>query len=431
MKNINLRTYLSKCYHFLFHEDITEEAILFLKNISFVTVGTIVTIAFTFTFNILAGRLLGPSTYGHYGLVQSVSMFLYIPMLMGISTAMVKYNSEKIDVKRQRTIISTSFTLTVLSTAIFCILYIIFAEKITNLISISKNELNIAIIFAILFTFYTLTSNSLRSLHDMKTLSLLRPMYGIIMLGTFLALIKTNHMSYISMILSVLLSYLVISAIIIIKYRPYFQLKLDTQWAKKLIKYSNLTIMGGISCILYSNIDKILINRYMGTQEIGIYSSYYFASINVASMLTGIFITVFFPTISKLGDKKSILHKINLGIRYVVILAIPCLFLSQYVILKLYGSEYPIDIGLILLFILTSILFVCNEVYVWFFNSLGINGVKLTLISALTIAIFDIFLNILLIPIFGLYGAIEATALAYIFGLATLYTLYKKIKIEY
>ena len=76
-------------YRKIFHEEISSEVEKFIKNLSYVGIGTIIASIFSFSYNILAGRWLGPSEYGTFTLIQSVAMFLYIPMLLGFHTAMV------------------------------------------------------------------------------------------------------------------------------------------------------------------------------------------------------------------------------------------------------------------------------------------------------------------------------------------------------
>jgi len=85
--------------------------------------------------------------------------------------------------------------------------------------------------------------------------------------------------------------------------------------------------------------------------------------------------------------------------------------------LKLYGEDYPIDFPLMFIFAITSILVTWYGIYAWIFNSQGNKGVKFTLLGTGTIAIANILLNIYLIPHYGLYGAIVATAFAYCVGM--------------
>ena len=82
-------------YERLFHEKVSHEVEKFIKDLSYLGIGTLIATVFSFSFNILAGRWLGPSEYGSFTLVQSVAMFLYIPMMLGFHAALVKYNCRK------------------------------------------------------------------------------------------------------------------------------------------------------------------------------------------------------------------------------------------------------------------------------------------------------------------------------------------------
>ena len=112
-------------YRKIFHEEVSFEVEKFIKNLSYVGIGTVIASVFSFTYNVLAGRWLGPSEYGTFTLVQSVAMFLYIPMLLGFHTAMIKYNAEKDDILRQRCIISTTYILVLLFTVVSLLAYFI------------------------------------------------------------------------------------------------------------------------------------------------------------------------------------------------------------------------------------------------------------------------------------------------------------------
>src|SRR5690606_33142482 len=119
-------------------EEVSPEVEKFIKNVSYVGIGTIIASIFSFSFNILAGRVLGPAEYGAFTLVQSIGMFLYIPMLLGFHTALVKYNSEKIDYFRQRNIISTTYIIVFLFTSVSILFYMVLYKEIITIFSISS-----------------------------------------------------------------------------------------------------------------------------------------------------------------------------------------------------------------------------------------------------------------------------------------------------
>ncbi len=416
-------------YERVFHEKISNEVKTFLKSLSHVATGTLVAAVIGFAFNILAGRILGPAEYGKFTLVQSVAMFMYIPMLLGFNTAMVKYSSEKEDFDRQSKIISTTYILISIFTIASVTIYSIFSSQLSKIFSIPFELFYLSLVFAVLFVFYTITTSTLRSLFKMKTLAIFQPIYAAILLFAFLFFIFGNNLlSFKSVIYSAFLAYGIVGAILLIFFlRKYLRFQFDKSWASTLARYSMFAVIGGLSSVFYTNIDKILINRYMTVTDVGVYRAYFAASINMAGLFFGIFNTVFFPTASKYQDREVIFNRINKLVPYLIGLGTPLILLCEFIIIKLYGSQYLLNLGLMLIFAFTSILVVWYSLYDWTFCSQGIRGVKLVNIGTITIAILNVLLNIYLIPRLGLYGAIVSTTASYAAGICCLSLLKRKI----
>jgi len=139
------------------------------------------------------------------------------------------------------------------------------------------------------------------------------------------------------------------------------------------------------------------------------------------SMFSGILVTVLFPLISGCEEKRSILKRYESLVPYIILLGIPLLSITQIITLKLYGDNFELDLRLVLLFSITSVLFSWYDIYGWIFNSIGIEGAKLTMYGTIIIAVVDIILDICLIPPFGLEGSIIATAVSYCVGLVVIH----------
>ncbi len=301
-----------------------EEVKNFVKNLSFVGLGTIFSTIFSFLFNIIAGRILGPSGYGSFTLVQSIAMILYIPMLLGFNTAMIKYCAETTDHDRLSRIISTTYITVVFLTVISVIIYVIFTNQLTASFSVNQEIIWLSIIFAVLFVFYTLTTSTLRGLHLMKGFALFQPIFGFILLSTFFIFIYIQPPSFEAMVYANYLAFGAIGCVIVIIFlKKYLAFRVDRLWLSTAWRYSNFALIGGLAFTLYSNIDRILINYYMDVESVGIYGVYYYASFAVIGLFSGIFTTVFFPTASKILDKKIIYSKLNKTIPYLLILGIP------------------------------------------------------------------------------------------------------------
>ncbi len=389
------------------------------EDVFYVGLGTIFTASCSYIFNILAGRILGPSLYGEFTFIQSLAMFLSIPMQMGFITAMVKYSAEKDDLTRQRIIISTSYIAVFIFVSISLFFYFLFAAQIQAITLVSEEIYQVAVILGLLYVLFTLTFNTLRGLLQMKKYSLIRPVYGIILLSSFLLFIVTHFYSLESMIFSMYLAYGITSLIILgFLVRKYIRLQFDRTWAIKMFHYSNYAMIGGVAFIVFSNIDKILIERYMTIADVGIYGAYYWAFLTFSTLFSTIFVTVLFPVASAYENKEIIFKRINKIVPVSSILAFPLIIAFGFLVIIFYGSEYPFNLGWALLFGIASIVIFIDGVYVWLMNAVGNRGVKVSSFAAVILAIVNVVLNVLLIPLMGLVGAITAKIIAYIISLS-------------
>ncbi len=418
---------LSFFYQLIFKEPMNEEAKNFTKNISYVGLGTILSTIFSFIFNILAGRILGPSGYGSFTLIQSIGMILYIPMLLGFSTAMIKYCAECKDPVYLNRMISTTYLAVFILIAISVVIYGVFINQLVTFFSTSQEIFILAIIFSVVYVFYTLQISTLRGLHLMKGYALFQPIFGIILLTTFLILIVIQPPSFLAMVLANYLAYGIVGGIVVIVFlKKYLMINFDRQWLAKAWRYSNLALIGGLSFTLYSNVDRILINHFIGVESVGIYGVYYYSSFAVIALFSGIFTTVFFPTASRISEKNLIYRKLNQLAPYLLIFGIPGTLLSEFVILQFFGKEYPINPWLMILFAVAAVLVTWYTILAWFFNAEGVNGARITVTGTMIIAVTNIVINLLLIPRIGLYGAIGATIISFTFGLC--YNYYCGVK---
>jgi len=406
---------LEYIYKKIFGEETTPRISSFISDFQVVAIGSGIGTFLGLVFQVLAGRILGPSEYGLFSLVQSVAMFLYVPMLLGFNTAMVKYNSEKEDIERQTKIISTAFIIVISLTVISSALYFLFRSHFVRMFSISDNLFCLAIIFAVLFTLYTIATEIVRSLFKMKILAICQFAYPAIMLSVFLLFVLTKPiLSFKSVAYSTFFAYGAVSVVLLTVFlRKYLKLLFSKEWAGTLSKYSLFALTGVISCAIYANIDKILINKYMTTTDLGIYKAYYLSSINLAGLFSMAFNIVFFPTASKYENKRMLFHKINKLVPYIIAIGLPLILVCEFVILKFYGKQYYLNPLWLMLFAIASIIVVIDGLYGWFFNSISNKGVGLTAFAAAVLASVNFGLNFILIPLIGIAACVVSIIISF------------------
>jgi O-antigen/teichoic acid export membrane protein len=423
-----LNSLISKFYWFIFKEDISLEEQKIFNNILLLGTGTIISIFLLFPYNILTVRILGPTEYGKFTIIQSSSMLLYIPMCICIYVAITKYISEQKGKEEISVIISTGYLLIGIFLILATFIYFLFYQNLSNILSLSGEALFYSIILAILFVLYTVTTSTLKGLFLMRYLSVFQPIYGFILITVFGSIVLLGNTTYLSMFFALASGYFIIGIVIILlKIKDYLHFNFNIVIAKKLLHYSVFTVIAGISFSIYTNIDKILINKFLSVTDAGIYSAYYYAAFTAPMVFYGVFNTILFVYSSKYKQKRVILSKIDKLIPFLICCGIPMSFFAEFLILNLYGSEYPIDIYLMILFSVSCVLVIWYGLNDWVVSSEGISGIKLTSISAISIAVSNLILNYFLIQKIGLFGGVISSILSFLIGLGFIYYLRRKI----
>jgi O-antigen/teichoic acid export membrane protein len=292
------------------------------------------------------------------------------------------------------------------------------ATPLSHLFSISINLFYLAVAFAVLFVFFTLTMSAVRGLNRMRAYSVFQIVYGPIVLISFLVFIFNHQLSFETMVFPILAAYISLTiCTYFIFIRKLARWKFDISTAKMLWKFSIFSAIGGLSYAFYTNVDRIMIGRYLPVGDVGIYAAYYTASINIAGLFWGMFNMVYFPTISGYENKGTIFVRINKLIPFLISLGIPFLIICEYIVLKLYGASYSLNIFWMLFFSVTSICVIVDGLYGWLLQAIGLQGIKITSIAAVVIAVVNTGLNLILIPKFGIAGAIICLMISYIISI--------------
>lgn len=401
-------------------QEINTEIRRFIANLSIVGIGTLCSTGIIFAINIYAGRVLGPVEYGTFNLVVSISMMLCIPMMMGLASTEMKLLSVTMGSDQHRKIIFNIFLLFIIFTLTTIFFYNIFLEDIARTFSTSTDIVKIAILFGIVYVTYTLMQRCLLGLHKMNLYSYSIILYALITGSVFIVAISISKTSG-SMIVSYFISYLVTSLVILYLLRDHFHLALDIPVIKEIGSYNILYAFGGLSYMVYTNIDKILINKFLTPYDLGVYSVYQFSSVNIMVLFSSIFTMVFFPTINKYSNKNFIFKMLVKGCLIYAIAGLPFIMLIQFLILLVFGDKYPISIGSIALFSTAAILISLYEILVWFFNSEKKWGIRKTITTTTTIAIVNTTFCLILIPQYGLYGAVMSIIISFLIGVSILF----------
>lgn len=182
--------------------------------------------------------------------------------------------------------------------------------------------------------------------------------------------------------------------------------------AKKLLKDSWPMILSGMAISIYMKIDQVMIKEMLDAKAVGNYAAavqlseaWYFIPVTITSSV--------FPAIISAKQQSEALYYQRLQKLYdlmvwlAVAIAFPTTFLAPWVIKVLYGEAFSQAAGVLSIHIWTGVfVFLGVACSKWFIVE---NYVKKNLYRTSIGVISNVVLNLLLIPLYGIYGAAMAT----------------------
>ena len=398
------------------------------KNMSWLLISQIIVSICGFIWTILIMRYLGVTEYGILGFAISLSTIISVTADFGINTHIVRHIAT--DNKSASKYLGNSIPLKSLFSIGSCIITLVV------LIIMKSNELIITI--TLLFTIKMIISSFLGLLHgsfqafeEGKYQGIANASLNILLLLFIILAIFTDLGIYgitFSYILAYLLG-LIYSFYVLYKHFPKPKFELDTAFCKKITILSLPFAATGILYLIYYSIDIVMLTNLVGNYATGIYNATY-KLISVLTLFYGIYTAVIFPVMSKLfkNDKRLLLISYERSIKYLMLVMIPLaigtMFYSLDIIQLICGSEYAAAAPVLSILIWTvCLLFISGAGN----NLLNASHKEKTVTKIYAMAaVFNVVLNLFMIPPFSYIGAAVATVLSDVLIVALqTYVIYK------
>ena len=373
----------------------------------------------TLFITILYGNFLTPDQYGEFNIFITTISILDVIFFSFISLSVIRFYIVYKQGKEVELLSTYFISLILILVGLFIISYLIFKENILYvLLGVSGYGL---------FTFY---SNLLRVAEKALVFNIIRiavPVSTIILLG-------------LNIILSVFAPYFITALILTIFYIFNNKIKLifNKDIFKETISYGVPLIAVGLLNLLLAASDRYMINYYLGSEQVGIYSFGYriaeLSMINITNMvIMGMYPSLIYVFENQGKDSaEKILDKM-LDIHYITTIPVILnLILFTKDIVRCVFKNY-IGAESIVIYIAFGTFFYAMSFYLNKAFELTKNTKKM-LFSLILATIFNIILNFILIPIIGIKGAIISTIISYILYIMTAQKLSKKVfkvKINY
>ena len=398
------------------------------KNMSWLMISQIIASICGFIWTILIARYLGVNDYGILGFAISLTGILTITTDLGISTHIVRHIATDYDSAPKylgnAIPLKSLFSFgTILITLIILIL-------------MKANEITITVTLLFTFemifkSFTSLLNGAFQAFEEGKYQGITNTILNLILLIFILISIFTNLGLY-----GITISY-VLANLIALTYcyyafrtkisKPKFEL--DKSFCKKIIVLALPFAITSFLSTLYFSIDVVMLTNMVGSYATGIYNATY-KLISILTLFYSVYLAVSFPVMSKLfkNDKKLLIISFEKSVKYLTMIIIPIaigtMFYSLDLIQLIYGHEYDSAYSVLQILIWTVVfLFISGACNTLLYSSHKERSVTNIYIIA---AIFNIGLNLIMIPYISYNGAAITTVLSEILIVAIqVYIIYK------
>lgn len=392
----------------LFGHEIGQEMKVFIVNLFWSIFGGGLAAVCVLAVNIIAGRLMGPAQYGQYSLVLVIVSYCLVPIYFGLDLASVRAIAKSKDSSEIGQNISSATLFVVSSSIIVLGLVYIFRQPVAHLFSTNATLVRYSIYFTVFLVAKNILDCFVRGVKLFKYQFLGRIVETVVIVfvfGVMFIVLKRNVYS----------SYLVVLAIgalsivffYLIRLRHYFG-GINIQKLRSQLSYGKLFVLTATLSTIFVSLDKLMINRYLTVYDLGLYGAYFTASVTLVTQVTQMFNNVFFPSIAK-NMSKEVFDKTEKLLRLGSVPLLALITLAVFVMLKLFGSKYTLNLSDVLVFGLLGTTQVVVSIYysiiltqskaIYKKQLIYSNLINLATVGAYAILIFSKHVSILLIAL--------------------------------
>lgn len=400
-----------------------------LRNLSFLTIGNIISIIINFFGFIVFARILGPSELGVYGTVGSFVGIFSLFFLRGINTVVLREGAKEIGRLKQY------YEKTIGLKVFFTIISILLCIGIALFMPYGIREKFFIVIFSITLVYRSFEGylgSAFQAADKMYYNAALLVFNRLLFIPTAIITLYLGYGLFGLFIVSILSQFVTLIGFVKLSRKiVVFKYLQGIFWNKKLLKSTFIFSILEFTTLLATKIDIVMLSIMSNSTGVGLYL--------VAFQIVESFIVVrnltsmsFFPTFVKMFHKKKVkwlnLIKISvvLGSMVLIVVGIISIFSEQIVVL-LVGEKYSSS-GSILSILLFYIAFT-------FFTIPLISAMKATNNEGLLLKIswigptLNIGFNIVFFYMFGIIGIAYSTLLSSIIKLPVLtFIVWKTLK---
>jgi O-antigen/teichoic acid export membrane protein len=403
---------------------IGERTRLFLHGAAWTLLGGVLAKVLSGSATLLAQRCMGPVAFGEASLALAAGLWIQVPMLAGIPTALMHYLPPIGSQDRLRWSSIGLGMLFVFSTATL-LLAVCFQNLLSGWLGIAPYVFKWTLFWCVGYTVYTASVSWVSAEEKFS----MRAGMDIVFAGLFLVLIASSRILKQANASNYMKSYCVAYTLVGLWgfYVRRRQLGIPRDRAEiskitgRFLSYGMIVSLGGVASALLLAPARLMANHYLVAKEVGLLAVYQGGSIQISSLMSSIGAQVFFPIASRTPNKTVLRRKINQAILITMVPCFTAILVLLAVYFKLLGKNWPFNLTTAMVYSFSAYLSFVFGILCWYYASMGRRGLLIQCLISLLAGGINLAACWLLIPQRHVVGAGMAYALGTMAGIVVLF----------
>lgn len=381
------------------------------KNAALLSISQVLVFILTFFYIVYIARYFGAEGFGVISFALAFSGIISIFADLGLNTLTVR------ELSKNQSLESNFFGNVTFIKIVLSLITLVGSLMILNFMNYPQYTIEVVITVLLAFVLNGITGifNSIFQAREKIVFQSIGQIVGILLL--FIGVLLGIYFRF--EILGFAFLFLFSNAIVliysfIICYWKFFSPKIKFNWdfSKSALKISLPFGLTGISGMLYTNIDSVMLSFFQGNEVVGLYNAAY-RLILALLFIPGIINIIIYPHMSRfhISSKNSLKLVNETYFKIMIVIGIPIGFtvtiLAKKIIFLIFGFEYLGSVIALQILIWTTVFTFTGATFIRLFEATN-RQLIVAKISVICLSV-NILLNLILIPKFSYVGACIST----------------------
>ncbi|MCI5208316.1 MAG: hypothetical protein D3910_05880 [Candidatus Electrothrix sp. ATG2] len=374
---------------------------------------------------VIMGRKLGPEVYGQITMILLIASYFAIPLVNGWGLVFTKIAARETDrIKRKQAL--KSFLIVVFCCSIVTGTVLLIIQKpLADILDIDNRMMQFSLFMTACYTWWILTKQIVQGYQDWHVYIMIEITWALLVLTgiVFFTICSEGSLVTVSGIFCV--AYFLAGLFCLKQIWHAFFVQATLEYIRDILSHGWFLILNALVGVATFSIDRVLIHRSLGAEEVGIYQAHFLSTYGIISAFMTILLTYIFPIFCRNDNMQDVLDKIN-KIQY------PVTVLTSITIggLVLWMYSYPASLCLFSSLCLFNAVQFHVQLKTWYLASRGASESKITFHSQLIFLSVNVLILVILVRYIGIDAGGVSLLLASCASLAYLvkseYRLYRE-----